>query len=84
MSEPDSAPEKPASLRERVRAAGGLYAWINASLIRVGGPASVGPYEKTPPPSSAQRAERPCPLCGAPITAHTFDRSREKPLMLCP
>ncbi|MEJ1155335.1 hypothetical protein [Microbacterium marmarense] len=84
MSESDAAAENPTSLRERVRAAGGWYAWVNASLIRMGGPASVGPYEKTPPPSEAQRAERPCPLCGAPITAHAFDRSRDKPVMVCP
>ncbi len=71
-------------LRKRVRDAGGWYAWINAKLIRMAGPAAVGPYETTPPPSVAERAERACPLCGAPMTAHTFDRSGPKPLMHCP
>ncbi|GAA5030484.1 hypothetical protein ACFQRL_08570 [Microbacterium fluvii] len=79
MTRKDAAP-----LRDRIRAAGGLYAWINASLIRVAGPASVGPYETTPAPSQAERAERACPLCGRPMSAHTFDRSGPKPLMHCP
>ncbi len=72
---------KPEKLRDRVRAAGGWYAWINATLIRAAGPAAVGPYDTTPPPSVAERA---CPLCGAPMSAHEFDRSGPKPLMHCP
>jgi hypothetical protein len=68
-------------LRQRVRAAGGWYAWINATLIRAAGPASVGPYETTPEPV---RTEHPCPLCGAPMSQHTFDRTGPKPLMHCP
>lgn len=80
MARMDGDAPKP-SLRERVRAAGGWYAWINASLIRAAGPASVGPYETTPEPV---RTERPCPLCSAPMSAHTFDRSGPKPLMHCP
>ena len=71
-------------LRVRVREAGGWYAWANATLIRAAGPAAVGPYETTPPPTAAQRAERACPLCGAPISAHEFDRTGPKPLMHCP
>jgi hypothetical protein len=82
MSEPDAA-EHP-SLRERVRRAGGWYAWFNTKLINVAGPAAVGPYETAPPPTVEQRAERACPLCGAPIRQHTFDRSGPKPLMHCP
>lgn len=76
-------PER-APLRTRIREAGGLYAWVNTTLIRVAGPASVGPYETTPPPSIDERAERACPLCGAPMTSHTIDRSGPKPLMHCP
>ncbi len=72
------------SLRERVREAGGLYSWLNARLVALAGPASVGPYEATPPPTAAERAERACPLCGAPMTAHTIDRSGSKPIMHCP
>lgn len=78
---PDAEPEDRTTLRERVRSAGGWYAFLNARLIRVAGPASVGPYETTPEPI---RTERPCPLCGAPMSQHTFDRSGPKPLMHCP
>lgn len=86
MNMPDTdapAPDR-RPLRERVREAGGWYAFLNSHLIRVAGPAAVGPYETTPPPSQAERAERACPLCGAPISQHTFDRSGPKPLMHCP
>lgn len=69
------------SLRTRVREAGGLYAWINSRLIRLAGPASVGPYDTEPEPV---RIERPCPLCGTPMSGHEFDRSGPKPLMYCP
>ncbi|UWF76738.1 MULTISPECIES: hypothetical protein [Microbacterium] len=72
------------SLRTRVREAGGWYAWFNSRLIRYAGPASVGPYEKTPPPTPEERAERGCPLCGAPMNRHEIDRSGPKPLMHCP
>lgn len=82
MTDPDAADRRP--LRERVREAGGWYAWFNARLIRMAGPAAVGPYETTPPPTAAERAERACPLCGAPISEHAFDRTGPKPLMHCP
>lgn len=72
------------SLRTRIREAGGLYAWFNSWLVRFAGPASVGPYESTPPPSAAERAERGCPLCGHPMNEHEIDRSGPKPLMHCP
>lgn len=68
-------------LRERVREAGGWYSYLNAKLIRVAGPASVGPYETEPEPV---RTERACPLCRHAMSAHTFDRSGPKPLMHCP
>ena len=76
MAHNDRAP-----LRQRVREAGGWYAYLNARLIRVAGPAAVGPYESEPEPV---RTERPCPLCQNPMSAHTFDRSGPKPLMRCP
>jgi hypothetical protein len=57
---------------------------VNTNLIRFAGPASVGPYEKTPPPSAAERAERSCPLCGAPMSEHEIDRSGVKTLVHCP
>ncbi|MFC6324445.1 hypothetical protein ACFQZV_10500 [Microbacterium koreense] len=72
------------SLRARVRAAGGWYAWFNSALVRAAGPAAVGPYEATPPPSAQARAERSCPLCGAAMNTHEIDRSGPKPLMHCP
>jgi len=68
-------------LRDRVREAGGWYAYLNSRLIRIAGPASVGPYETEPEP---ERTERACPLCRAPMSQHTFDRSGPKPLMHCP
>jgi hypothetical protein len=77
-------PVTPLPLRERVREAGGWYAFLNARLISWAGPAAVGPYETTPPPSSAERAGRACPLCGRAMTEHAFDRSGVKPLMHCP
>lgn len=76
--------DPPQSLRDRVREAGGWYAFLNMKLIRLAGPAAVGPYETTPPPSTQERAERACPLCGRAMTDHTFDRSGAKPLMHCP
>lgn len=75
----DSSPRPP--LRERVRAAGGWYAYLNARLIRFAGPASVGPYDTEPEPV---RTERACPLCGQAMSAHAFDRSGPKPLLRCP
>ena len=71
-------------LRTHIRDAAGLYAWVNTNHIRYAGPASVGPYESTPPPTAAERAERACPLCGAPMTRHEIDRSGPKPLVHCP
>lgn len=77
-------PEDHVPLRTRIRAAGGLYSWINSNLIRFAGPASVGPYEKTPPPSAAERAGRACPICGAPMTEHEIDRSGPRTIVHCP
>lgn len=68
-------------LRERIRQAGGLYQWFNTSLIRVAGPAAVGPYDDVPPEPSGPV---PCPICHAPMDRHTIDRSGPKPLLHCP
>ena len=73
-------PDRP-PLRQRVRDAGGWYTYLNRRLIRLAGPASVGPYESEPEPA---RADRACPLCGHAMSQHTFDRSGPKPLMHCP
>lgn len=72
-------PRRP--LRDRVREAGGWYAYLNSRLIKLAGPASVGPYDSEPEPV---RTERACPLCARPMSQHTFDRSGPKPLMTCP
>ncbi|QKJ20936.1 hypothetical protein [Microbacterium hominis] len=76
----DNRSDRP-PLRERVRDAGGWYAYVNARLISLAGPASVGPYDTEPEPV---RTERACPLCGHAMSAHTFDRSGPKPRMFCP
>ncbi|CAL4859496.1 hypothetical protein [Microbacterium sp. MM2322] len=77
----DEERESRPPLRQRIRAAGGFYAWWNNRLIRYAGPASVGPYETEPEPI---RTERACPLCGNPMSQHTFDRTGERPLIHCP
>lgn len=77
----DPEPEPKVGLRRRVKEAGGLYAFVNGWLVRVAGPASVGPYDTEPEPT---RTERPCPLCRRPMSEHSFDRSGPKPLMSCP
>ena len=64
----DDTPRPP--LHTRIREAGGLYAWLNTQLIRLAGPASVGPYEPTLPPSAEERAER-AKMEGALLVART-------------
>ncbi|WP_040164546.1 hypothetical protein [Microbacterium gorillae] len=68
-------------LRDRIREAGGLYAYVNDTIIKYAGPPTVGPYETEPP---AQPATAPCPLCGHPMSEHEFDRTGERTLMHCP
>ena len=82
----DSPSPDPRRLSERVRDAGGWYAWINATLIRAAGPAAVGPYETTAAPTAEQRAEKACPLCGRHMSEHRFDRSTDNTAtrMYCP
>lgn len=69
------------SFLNRIYGRGGWWDRLNSRLVRVAGPATVGPYETTPEPSREGRA---CPLCGSPMSEHTFDRSGPKPLMFCP
>jgi hypothetical protein len=69
------------SLLDRIYGPGGWWDRLNSRLVRVAGPATVGPYETTPEPV---RTTRPCPLCGHAMDEHTFDRSGAKPLMFCP
>lgn len=67
------------TLRTEVREAGGFYQWWNRKLVRLAGPAQVGPYE-TPPPPVAQV----CPVCNAPLAEHEIDRSGARTFMRCP
>jgi hypothetical protein len=68
-------------LRDRVNAAGGWYAFVNAALVRAAGPAAVGPYTDDEPPA---RDIQPCPLCRQPMRDHRIDRNGPKPLLRCP
>ncbi|NEM92435.1 hypothetical protein [Galbitalea soli] len=44
---------------------------LNARLLPYIGPPPLGPYDEAPlPPTGA----KPCPVCGNPMDAHTFDR----------
>lgn len=70
-----------AAMRERAREAGGWYQYLNARLISVAGPASVGPYDDEPAPASTGSS---CPICAKPMSQHTFDRAGAKPRMFCP
>ena len=55
---------------------------LNRALLPFMGPAQVGPYEDAPPPPTAKSA---CPLCGAPMDAHRFERVSGAPThMHCP
>jgi len=51
-------------LRDRIREAGGLYHWANATLIRLAGPPHVSPN------LPRNRDGDPCAHCGAPRSAH--------------
>lgn len=68
-------------LRQRIREAGGLYQWFNTSLIRVAGPAAVGPYDD---PAAEPTGPALCPICRATMDSHSIDRSGPKPLLHCP
>ncbi len=44
---------------------------LNRALYPYLGPAELGPFDQPPLPSLAAKA---CPLCGAPMTAHSVER----------
>jgi len=47
------------------------------------GPAQLGPFGEPPlPPTDV----KPCPLCGKPMSGHTFERSQDhnSTRMYCP
>jgi len=51
---------------------GGFFNRLNRRLFPYLGPPPLGPYDQPAPPTPASRA---CPLCGAPMSEHEFDRS---------
>lgn len=59
----------------------GVGRWVNGKLMQVIGPPPVGPYgEAVESPNSAAA----CPLCGAPMSEHTIDRSGRDAQLVCP
>ena len=47
---------------------------LNKALFPYMGPAQLGPFNEPPLPCVA---EKPCPLCGKPMSLHTFQRSQD-------
>lgn len=60
--------------RERVRDAGGLYLWLNATLIRLAGPPQVSPN------LPRNRDADPCAHCGRRRDEHRA----EADALVCP
>ena len=48
---------------------------LNAALFPHIGPPPLGPYDEEPLPPVALK---PCPLCGAAMEEHTFERSQDR------
>lgn len=55
------------SLRARIRDAGGLYLWVNTTLIRLAGPPHISPN------LPRNRDADPCAHCGRRRDAHRAD-----------
>ena len=51
---------------------GGFFNRLNRRLFPYLGPPPLGPYDQPAPPAREGLA---CPLCGALMSEHTFDRS---------
>jgi hypothetical protein len=62
---------------------GGFFNRLNRRLFPYLGPPPLGPYDEEPAPDAAAAA---CPICGAPMAEHRFDRSEpDRPTKLyCP
>lgn len=56
---------------------------LNKALFPYLGPAQLGPFGEPPLPTVEAK---PCPLCGAPMSEHTFERSQDRTAtrMHCP
>lgn len=48
---------------------------LNKAIFPFMGPAQLGPFDQEPLPPAENKA---CPLCGQPITLHTFVRSQDR------
>ena len=51
---------------------GGFFNRLNRRLFPYLGPPPLGPYDQ---PAASAPAGQSCPLCGAPMSTHEFDRS---------
>lgn len=56
--------------RQRIR----WWMRLNRIFFPVMGPAHLGPFDEAPLPSTA---EKPCPLCGSPMSQHTIVRTAD-------
>jgi hypothetical protein len=81
----DEAREQPERRRDPLnpfQGRPGVFNRIASVAFRFTGPAAVGigrkeePYQPLVDPS--------CPLCGAPMSGHTIDRSGPRPQLYCP
>ena len=51
-------------------------------LFRFLGPAELGSFDQ--PATKAGDTSYTCPVCGHPMSEHTFQESRERKRMICP
>jgi hypothetical protein len=65
-----------------IREAGGFTAWLNGRLLPIIGPPPLGPYDDEVP--LQERPVARCPLCGAPMSEHSIDRTGERTQLRCP
>ncbi len=48
---------------------------LHGALFPYLGPAQLGPFDEEPLPPTD---DKPCPLCGKPMSLHTFERSQDR------
>ncbi|MGV8897431.1 MAG: hypothetical protein ACOH10_08185 [Rhodoglobus sp.] len=58
----------------------GFIDWLNRKLYSTWGPPPVGPYG----PVVERLGEAACPVCGRPMSEHTFDRTAHDTILNCP
>ena len=59
----------------------GFFDRLNRKLFPWIGPPPLGPYDQ---PAPVPAAERPCPLCGAPMAQHTRGDNAGRTMLRCP